>query len=422
MQTTQTRTLDTADLHLVQTAVDKANKRAAKIGVTGYALTTEPADPRPIYRPNLFTAIEGTYDIVGYVEQVTVTVTGEAPKYAGWSFVATLTWDEVTGECVTRKVPGVAEDITLPRPKDQWCDHCETARLRKDTYLLQHEDGSFKQVGSTCLAEFLGVEVHLHLLGFNPYDGVEDNRPRQPERLVAQSVLADVQAIIRAFGWVSGGAAYNDPSKTSTKQRLVAAYSYRPGRADTYGKFEFDALRENRKEGDEQFAIDTIAWVRSLAGKNDYEANLQAAIGHEVRELLDGTTVEYDTFRIDNLGLVVSAINGYQRSLDRAAEKAAQQRVSAKSEWVGQPKDKIVVENAELLSQRYIDSDWGTTILLTFRAADGNVFKWFASNPGEVEVGAHYTVKGTVKKHETYNDLKSTVLTRCGLTKTEVAA
>lgn len=422
METTQTRTLDAADLDIVRAAVEKANKRAAKIGVVGYTLTTETAEDREV---RVWQEWLGAWKTIGTVEQVTVTVTGETPKYEGWSFVATLTWDEVSGQCVTRKVDGL-DDITLPHPKDQWCDHCETARARKDTYLLRHDDGSFKQVGSTCLAEFLGVEVHLHLLGFNPYEGVEDNSPRRPQRLIAQSVLADVIALTREFGWVSGKAAYDNPGRTSTRTRIEDAYFDTRDRDErgrvTDGKIARDAIRLHRQDGDDEIVAATITWVRSLAGRNDYELNLQAALGHETHDTIVGGTVEYDSFRLDNLGLVVSAVSGYQRSIERAQEKAAERSQRPASEWIGQPKDKVTVEHAELISERLIDGEWGTTTLLTFRATNGTVVKWFASNPGETTVGKVYTVKGTVKKHETYNDLKSTVLTRCALIPEEVAA
>ena len=42
--------------------------------------------------------------------------------------------------------------------KDGKCDHCNTNRYRGETWLLKHEDGAFKQVGTTCVKDFTGVD------------------------------------------------------------------------------------------------------------------------------------------------------------------------------------------------------------------------------------------------------------------------
>jgi len=42
----------------------------------------------------------------------------------------------------------------------------------------------------------------------------------------------------------------------------------------------------------------------------------------------------------------------------------------------------------------------------------GNVFVWFTKSYQEWEAGDKFEIKGTVKKHDTYNDLKQTHLSR----------
>jgi hypothetical protein len=44
--------------------------------------------------------------------------------------------------------------------------------------------------------------------------------------------------------------------------------------------------------------------------------------------------------------------------------------------------------------------------------AAGNVFKWFASSERLV-IGTTYAVKGTVKSHGEYKEIKETCLSRC---------
>ena len=47
--------------------------------------------------------------------------------------------------------------IDHPEPTDpRHCDHCGSRGLRKRIFVLQHEDGTFVSVGSTCLKDFTG--------------------------------------------------------------------------------------------------------------------------------------------------------------------------------------------------------------------------------------------------------------------------
>jgi len=82
-----------------------------------------------------------------------VTVEGSAPKFAGWSFLATLA--HTPDGNVVRSVPGFEVDAKV-REGLPCCDHCKTARNRRDTYVVRHEDGRIMQVGSTCMKDFLG--------------------------------------------------------------------------------------------------------------------------------------------------------------------------------------------------------------------------------------------------------------------------
>lgn len=87
------------------------------------------------------------------VRVFSVTVEGSAPKFAGWSFLATLA--HTPDGNVVRSVPGFEVDAKV-REGLPCCDHCKTARNRRDTYVVRHEDGRIMQVGSTCMKDFLG--------------------------------------------------------------------------------------------------------------------------------------------------------------------------------------------------------------------------------------------------------------------------
>jgi hypothetical protein len=407
METVQTRVLDKADFNIVHEAVTKANKKAAKLGQPGFVLTSAPAEPREVKVPDPFH--QGSWKIVGYVEQVEAIVTGTAPRIAGWTFVATLEWDTVSKQAVIRKIDGLDVDLSTARPQAEWCDHCNTARTRSNTYLLRHDDGSFKQVGSTCLREFLGVEVNLQLLGFNPYEGCDTQGIRRPERLSLISTFEDVIAITRAFGWVSAGAAYNDSSKLSTKERFGAFHwdhstkglgaETRQGAADKY------------REDDKDLAATILTWVRTVVDNSEYIENLKAACA-----------ADDDTFNVHNLGLVVSAPFAYQRYIERQEAKAAEAKGNVNSVYQGTVGERLRGLKLTVKSVRYIDGAYGLTTLYVFTDEAGNSFKWFCSaSASDFEVGQVVVLDGTVKKHEEFNGLKSTVLTRCKVTEVVAA-
>jgi superfamily I DNA/RNA helicase len=45
------------------------------------------------------------------------------------------------------------------------CEHCKKRRIRNNSFILKHEDGSFKQVGSMCIHEFLGDKPEVLKFG-----------------------------------------------------------------------------------------------------------------------------------------------------------------------------------------------------------------------------------------------------------------
>lgn len=102
---------------------------------------------------------------------VKLEVDGMIPEQNGWHFVATLCHTDDGN--IVRSVPGYDVPVEF-RSKATWCDHCKCNRMRRDTYIVKHDDGRIMQVGSNCLEEFLGAPANSmtkaaeHL--FNAFD------------------------------------------------------------------------------------------------------------------------------------------------------------------------------------------------------------------------------------------------------------
>jgi hypothetical protein len=169
------------------------------------------------------------------VRFVLLTVVGETPKINGWTFAATIQHEEA-GDLL-RTCPGVEGLLPLRyRRADTQCEHCAKDRRRNDTYVLFHvESGEWKQVGRSCLADFLRTtspnamaewaEVIASLdsdISAYEYDSSEGNA-RQTLYFGVQRLLAQVRCIVRQDGWCSRGEARasSSPKLASVDQALL---------------------------------------------------------------------------------------------------------------------------------------------------------------------------------------------------------
>lgn len=95
-----------------------------------------------------------TSDVPGALARyVDLEVEGTTAQFNGWEFVATIVHTDDGN--IVRSVPG----YTVPpefRDRPTWCDHCKCHRVRRDTYIVRHTDARVMQVGSSCLADFIG--------------------------------------------------------------------------------------------------------------------------------------------------------------------------------------------------------------------------------------------------------------------------
>ena len=102
--------------------------------------------------------------------------------------------------------------------------------------------------------------------------------------------------------------------------------------------------------------------------------------------------------------------------IDYIKEQKALRAPKTNSEHVGEVGDKIEVK---LIFKQYFTFETHYTysgelnFIYKFADEDGNTFTWKTGKAMELEEGAEYMVKGTIKAHDEYKGDKQTVLTRC---------
>lgn len=338
-------------------------------------------------------------------------IDGTAPKAQGWSFLATLDHTVESG-VILRTVPGayLPEEYRTAQPV---CDHCQTVRRRKETFVVRHDaTGEVKQVGRQCVRDFLGgnespenvarmlqyvfdVESLLREAseGTGGFNGIAVEIGTSLSRF-----LAVTAAVIEDHGWVSRKDAY-DFGKISTASEVLSLID----RARSLADYEQTMLHTSEKHN--QLAEDAIEWARSLRNKDtlsDYE--------HNVAVVAEGGIV---TTKL--AGIAASIVYTYQRAKERDQTRKLRDSLTTNSIPLGAPKERIEA-TVSVLSIRTVEgSQFGPSFLVKMVTSNGCACCWFASSRPEMEENGVYRIKGTVKYAKEFNGVMETTLTRCAI-------
>lgn len=101
------------------------------------------------------------------------------------------------------------------------------------------------------------------------------------------------------------------------------------------------------------------------------------------------------------------------------AKKTVTDKMSAEnakndtSMWIGEEKEKISDYPVTLVSVKGVETRYGYSQLVKFADEDDNEINWWTAVEIQAEVGSQVLLSGTVKKLDTYNGKKITVMTRC---------
>lgn len=393
-------------------AVKKVNTRLRRLSLPQYQITVTPAPTRPDYdMAGCRTVIDGVPHIIemgrpvpcpikGWIAYSTVTVIGEVPALGDYEPVAVLSREQ-GGPVITRVWPGLAvePDLAAFRGTDPVCEHCHKDRDRTDTFVVRERStGQMLQVGRTCLTAFTGIRVNIPTwvldddedpFGFSGLAATGDDR-----RWPVIDVITTALAAVAQWGWVS-----------------------RQTERESFGRRMATAERVQTALGTGQGAADM---AKMLAPHMAQAATLAPAVLHTAQTLADTDGSEYaanlatlaaETWVTPrNVALLASAVAAHNRRQEREAQAAQ----AAPSTWQGTLKARRDW-HLTVTSVTAVEGDWGISTRFGFLDEAGNRFGWFASNAPAIDVGDVVVLTGTVKRHELYQDIQRTELTRCKL-------
>lgn len=377
----------------------KLAKRATKLGLP-VPTYREVAEPIRRQKKDEFT---GFVTKTWLEHQIVVDPGCTEVKVQGWTFIATI---QHTEEGNIIRAVGTAEIPTKYRNVTQLCEHCNTNRNRKDTYILKHEEGETKQVGRNCLADFFGHDALMYAeraqyladidsLGEMCEDDFGFGGGGGPAYEPLEEYLSYVAECVKLDGWMSRGKA-KELSMEGAATCEVALKHMHPRLRGPH----FTALFQTPSEESVKMANDAIEWAANLEGEEiaEYLHNIRIIARRMVCEGRD-------------MGLAASIVAAYQRHLATLRWKEIQARRAEIAQHVGNVGDRIRVKvTVEKVVQ--LDSMYGTSHLHIMSTDEGNVFIWFSS-AGAYETGKEIILQGTLKKHDERNGVKQNVLTRC---------
>ncbi len=338
-------------------------------------------------------------------EGTPVTIEGRAPVVAGWRFLAKIE-HEGDGNLV-KMMGGDDQSAKSWHTCPPNCAHCNVPRQRNNTFMLQSvETGETKQVGSTCVSDFLGENY------------------RDPERIAAlYDHLADL-----------GREYLYDPDREDGDVDMTTL-GVSPVRvmATTLAIVEKDKGYISAEKGESEGVMSTGERVRAAFWSKHARDAVKVDIGHveragEVVDWLKGQTdagslwlrniaflANRENVSCKNASLFASGYVAWNRELQNSLKAAR-----GTGDWIGQAKEKITVA-ATLERMGGYETQYGYTSVLTFRDEMGNALVWKTSAaPDGVVVGGNYHLMATVKDHGEYQNEKQTEIIRAKLPELEL--
>lgn len=372
-----------------QAKITKLNRRAVKLGVTPAVFTV-------VQEHRQYLDFAGNKCTVAHAVRVQtqfeIDLTGEAPKFEGWEFLGKI--EKMAAGNLLSAVPGkeVPEAYRDAAPE---CDHCQTRRRRKFTYIVRHDDGTVKQVGHQCIRDFLGhqspewiaqmCEIALSFAAAGDDEGLGGwSRPIDATHIL--TVVAMATACARLRGWVS--------SKSERQSTISEVQSQL-----------FNRMHLKPKEivtptaADNELAITIAEWARALPTdpSNQFLTNLKIVCSE-------------DLIKARHIGLACAAYIAYDKFVGDPS-KFKSDKVEIKNEHFGEIKKREVFE-LTVVEARKMMNDFGESTLVKFLDKDNRMAIWFASGRPDLEVGDKIKAKATVKAHSDYKGLAQTMLNR----------
>jgi hypothetical protein len=311
--------------------------------------------------------------------------TRNPPAANEWSLIATLRHRPGQPTSVDLAPGATRIDIDAWSRSEGWCEHCRTRRARRTTYLLRRRNGCLAQIGSTCLAEFIGHPEPMRVLR----PGGRPRSPRQPHErsgahrapsgyIETRAYLAHVAQAVFDGGFVSGVAATS--GRPATWSRALA----------TFDVARSPSARARRR------SQEAIEWVRD-------ELTVGPTLNDFERRLVQ--VLDQDRLTLRELPTAAAGIYAYHQHLRRQIEE--RKRVG---EYLGEPGE-IIVASLMVCRVERAATPTGPVQRHFFRDELGRTAVW--DSPDQALECGRASFEVVVAEDARFDGRPVTVLARC---------
>jgi len=393
-------------------AIDKINRKAVKMGCAPISLTFDNAHvieypEHPVTGAVLVNPLK--------IEMETAHLHYIIPIIEGWELIAKLDiYNTIHGgtEVLISAVPDKEIPVEYQNATTIQCDHCGWDRNRNHSILLRHTiTKEYKEVGSTCVKDFFGLDpkgyMYMASIKFDSIIG-EINEEKSfggsgsdTYGYDLNDILSLSSACIAKWGWLSKSKAYQLNQKyENAHYESTASHVFE--NLNPWPKMP-EADKVSVESEDVELAKKTLEHFSNIdPNGNDYLLNITKII-----------KIGYVPEKY--LGYACSMVSSYMREMDKkeAVEAKEKSEDSNPSEFQGEVGERLKGIRVVCTYSREFENEFGMNTLYAFKDALGNVYKTFYSgNSWSLDVDDTVIIDGTVKKHNTYNGKKETMLNR----------
>lgn len=337
-------------------------------------------------------------------------------KIDNWECIAVLEIHEA-GNVIRR----INTQIEMPekfKHTDNVCEHCGSKRFRNNLYVIHNvETDEWKQVGGSCLRLYTGGLSLEYVAAY--MDGITELEENDgfvgagcKQYYSIEEVLQYATEIIDKIGY------YNTNSDHPTKYAVMTMmFEADKSRA-------IDKLNEDLKKLDVWFSRKDFfkeTTEEKVKGMIEYYLSLEADTEfiHNIQVML---TEGYVSTK--GVGFLAYLPEGYNKYLKIEKEKAERQKAAANTEYFGEVGKRYRGQSIKAINQiASWENDYGVTHVYKIVLDNDAVLTWKSSTCLYLEHGEDFDkIDFTIKGHSEYRGQKQTEVTRCKVTKKEVAA
>lgn len=368
--------------------------------------------------------VEVESDGVKFVQRYVIVEAEGTAVVNGWKFIATIDHSNEHGNIIRK----ISDEVEIPdeyRTCEPRCEHCNSKRHRKDTYIVYNEETKeFKQVGSSCLCDFTGgYSAELAASYIAMFDElIEGEAPSKGFRFGSywsvNELLRYAIEIIGHLGYVAtSGWEYG---MIPTKADVINSITYDTNRGRLL-RSDIDRIENYRETYHPDYnseelnnsANEIINYVKNVDDNSDYLHNLKVI-------------AESEYISSKNIGYCVSMVSYYRKQMNIIEERRVRNEAHAKevaeSNYIGSEGQKLVISN---VASYEVVTSWETQYGITHRYkivdTNGNIIMWDTSSriygASDQQMDGTFrnliSISGTVKKLSEFNGVKQTWMTRC---------